>query len=287
MKYYPWSRLWLLNVTLSLLILSPFILASDLTENVIKTDSQSPLAPGERQVFVSTLNGELLAMNPRTGHIKWMLKEEPVLRVPVTVQHGYTFLPDPQDGSLYLLIEGRLKKMPFTIPQLVQASPCKSSDGVLYAGSKKDIWFAINPTTGNKVETLSEATAERVCPASNEKAVFIGRTEYQISMFDAQSRSKRYNATFTDYSSHVLPEDVTYPLQHFSSSSDGRIITVDGSTGRILWDRDFGNPIVAMYLLQGDGLHRLPFTVIGRETLDSLVEVSTLLLFLFNNLSAT
>ena len=75
----------------------------------------------------------------------------------------------------------------------------------LISGSKKDIWFGINPATGNKVETLSEATAERVCPASNEKAVFIGRTEYQISMFDAQSRSKRYNATFTDYSSHVLP----------------------------------------------------------------------------------
>jgi serine/threonine-protein kinase/endoribonuclease IRE1 len=68
-------------------------------------------------------------------------------------------------------------------------------------------------------------------------------------------------------------EDVSYTLQHFSSSSDGRIITVDGTTGKVLWDRNFGNPIVAMYLLEGDGLHRLPFAIIGVETLDSFAQV--------------
>ena len=47
------------------------------------------------------------------------------------------FLPDPKDGTLYALnaeLEG-LKKLPFTIPELVQASPCKSSDGTLYTGN--------------------------------------------------------------------------------------------------------------------------------------------------------
>jgi serine/threonine-protein kinase/endoribonuclease IRE1 len=29
-----------------------------------------------------------------------------------------------------------LKKLPFTIPELVAASPCKSSDGILYTGKK-------------------------------------------------------------------------------------------------------------------------------------------------------
>ena len=46
------------------------------------------------------------------------------------------FLPDPKDGSLYAFgknLEG-LKKLPFTIPELIAASPCKSSDGILYTG---------------------------------------------------------------------------------------------------------------------------------------------------------
>lgn len=29
-----------------------------------------------------------------------------------------------------------LQKLPFTIPELVQASPCRSSDGILYTGKK-------------------------------------------------------------------------------------------------------------------------------------------------------
>ena len=48
-----------------------------------------------------------------------------------------TFLPDPTDGSLYMYssTHSGLKKMPFTIPQLVTASPCKSNaDGILYTG---------------------------------------------------------------------------------------------------------------------------------------------------------
>lgn len=82
------------------------------------------------------------------------------------------FLPDPNDGSLYILggknKEGLmvsravglgasceppgvpwagevtlplplpcsvLQKLPFTIPELVQSSPCRSSDGVLYTGT--------------------------------------------------------------------------------------------------------------------------------------------------------
>lgn len=46
------------------------------------------------------------------------------------------FLPDPRDGSLYLLGNNRepLKKLPFTIPQLVASSPCRSTDGILYTG---------------------------------------------------------------------------------------------------------------------------------------------------------
>ena len=48
------------------------------------------------------------------------------------------FFPNPQDGSLYRYTLGRgrdpLKKLPFTIPQLVANSPCRSSDGIFYLG---------------------------------------------------------------------------------------------------------------------------------------------------------
>lgn len=82
----------------------------------------------------------------------------------------------------------------------------------------------------------------------------------------------RWNVTFTDYSSNVLPEETSYPLLHYSSTSDGRLITVDAPSGDILWQRRFDSPIVAIFVIEKDGLHRLPMTILGKETLDNLLE---------------
>ena len=63
------------------------------------------------------------------------------------------FLPDPKDGSIYMIgasLKDPLKKLPFTIPELVAASPCKSTDGTLYTGKKVDTWFSIDRFTGTK-----------------------------------------------------------------------------------------------------------------------------------------
>ena len=43
--------------------------------------------------------------------------------------------------------------------------------------------------------------------------------------------------------------------------------------GQIVWELDLGLPAVAMYLLQNDGLHKLAFTVLGKETMENLVKV--------------
>jgi hypothetical protein len=62
-------------------------------------------------------------------------------------------------------------------------------------------------------------------------------------------------------------------LQHFTSSADGRILTVDSQSGFVLWQRDFSNVIVNMYLLKSDGMHRLPSKAIGQETFELLAQV--------------
>lgn len=60
------------------------------------------------------------------------------MQVPTNIQDAIIpmFLPDPRDGSLYLVGDSRepLKKLPFSIPTLVASSPCRSSDGILYTG---------------------------------------------------------------------------------------------------------------------------------------------------------
>ncbi|EFO85913.1 CRE-IRE-1 protein [Caenorhabditis remanei] len=223
-------------------------------------------------ILVSTIDGRLRALNSLTGEVKWTLQEEPVLRSPSAVKQGFTFLPNPIDGSLYVLKNSSLKKLPFNIPQLVHASPCKGNDGILYAGSKKDVWFGIDPKTGLKMETLSSASADRICPANQKQTIFLGRTEYRVSMFDEKNRGKTWNATFNDYSAHLLPEVNTWPFKHYASSSHGYILTFDKETGEMKWEADLKQPVVALYLLRDDGLHKLPFEVMGKETMENVAK---------------
>ena len=76
------------------------------------------LFPGS-VMFVSTLDGQFLAVYRDTGRVLWALKQDPVLRMTKDVSKGPIFLPDPRDGSLYTFgrrkNEKDLTKLPFTV----------------------------------------------------------------------------------------------------------------------------------------------------------------------------
>ncbi|XP_046337204.2 serine/threonine-protein kinase/endoribonuclease IRE1-like [Haliotis rufescens] len=232
----------------------------------------NPLTVQDSIIFVSTLSGTFYAVSKNTGNTLWSLQEDPVIKVPFDFASGPSFLPDPKDGSLYAISSGRegIKKLPFTIPELVTASPCKSTEGILYTGNKKDVWIAVDPLTGVKMQTLSTDGTQKTCPSSTDDLLYIGRTEYTILMFDSKTRLKRWNATFMDYSSHVAPDPKDYDMQHLTASSNGLSVTLDSRSGDILWQRKYDSPVVAMYRLHQEGLQKIPFTSFAPETLDHL-----------------
>uniref|UniRef100_A0A4D5RZY9 non-specific serine/threonine protein kinase n=1 Tax=Ixodes scapularis TaxID=6945 RepID=A0A4D5RZY9_IXOSC len=237
------------------------------------------LAVVEPIILVSTLEGTLYAIEKKSGNIRWSRKEEPVLKVPFDLTKRTSFLPDPKDGSLYIYGFGRdtgedaIKKLPFTIPELVAASPCRSNDGVLYTGQKLDVWFAIDFFTGDKLETISFHGSDKVCPVSYEKAIFVGRTEFQIAMYDSKTGEKRWNASFFDYAAQATPEIAEeYELAHFTSSESGRVLTFYKDTGDFLWEHELGSPVVAVYQVGEEGaLRRLPFTPVAHRTLEDIM----------------
>lgn len=162
-------------------------------------------------LLVATIDGSLVCLDHDTGQVKWKLKEEPVVQVPIKLEEGMPlFLPDPTDGSLYVMggsnVEA-LQKLPFTIPQLVSSSPCRSSDGILYTGKKVDTWFSINPKTGSKKSLFDSHGFSSTCPREGPDSVFIGRTEYNIIMMDTSNAEKIWNITFFDYSSYSMDKE--------------------------------------------------------------------------------
>ncbi|KAJ1129588.1 hypothetical protein NDU88_007955 [Pleurodeles waltl] len=228
----------------------------------------------ETLLFVSTLDGSLHAVSKRTGSIKWTLNEDPVLQVPTHVEEP-AFLPDPNDGSLYTLggkkNEG-LTKLPFTIPELVQAAPCRSSDGILYMGKKQDIWYVIDTMTGVKQQTLTPSSAESLCPSTS--LLYLGRTEYTITMYDTKNKELRWNATYFDYAATLPDENTEYKMSHFVSNGDGLVVTVDSESGDVLWIQNYASPVVALYIWQREGLRKVLHTNVAVETLRYLTFMS-------------
>ncbi|XP_065159273.1 serine/threonine-protein kinase/endoribonuclease IRE1 [Atheta coriaria] len=227
-----------------------------------------------RLLLFSTLNGNLYAIDQETGSVKWKIRDRPIITVPKDGVDALNsvFLPDPKDGSLYVITntKERIKKLGFTIPELVTSSPCRSSDGILYTGKKKDTWFMLDPKTGNRQQILGwDILHGPTCPVQTPDAIYIGRTEYSLRMVDSKQSNRRWNVTFYEYAAVPMDKDTAalYDFLHFTSSSTGVVLTLDRRRGSIVWEKNFDSPVIGAYILDPDGLISLPFTSLSNQTL--------------------
>ena len=251
--------------------------------NVDTPGRDCPVSHGDDPtILVSLLDGSLIALNKRTGVTKWRLEDEPIVKSPYDPLKPVlpAFLPDPKDGALYMMGGSReepLKKLPFTIPELVAASPSRSNDGILYSGKKIDTWLSVNTLTGAKQGALSHegclAGEEGMCPVAGPGTMLLGRTEYNIMMFDTRSKGRKWNITYYDYSSNLgaMDEAKDYDLAHFTDSSSGSLISLDKNSGAVQWESQFNSPVVAMYKLVLDSLATIPFTSVSIDTMNNLM----------------
>lgn len=151
---------------------------------------------------------------------------DPAVKAPTYESNVSPYLPDPRDGSLYQLGDmGSLKKLPYTIPQLVASAPCRSSDGILYSGKKKDTWFLIDPKTGKREKVVGfGADSKDSIGWATSRAVYLGRTQYTVLMYDSRTKDKNtkpWNVTFFDYSSHSMAPEVSKEYGQLNDNQSG------------------------------------------------------------------
>ncbi|KAG6445865.1 hypothetical protein O3G_MSEX004164 [Manduca sexta] len=261
---------------------------ASVVDNELKESTELSRALDDRPLLFATLGGGMVAVNPLAGNIIWKLKDEPVVKVPNQDANLMPqFLPDPRHGFLYTYgprgDQQMLKKLPFTIPELVANAPCRSTDGILYTGKKSDTWFMLDPLTGSRehVSGFDKAKIFNNADTCDDKkrGVYVARTEYNILMHDSKNVNHKWNVTFFDYTSHAMGKEMLndYGVIHFTSTSNGRIMSFDRKTGDLVWSHNFETPVVAAYLLDRDGLISVPFNSIGDDTLDHIMEDATTL----------
>ncbi|XP_042207257.1 serine/threonine-protein kinase/endoribonuclease IRE1-like isoform X2 [Homarus americanus] len=251
--------------------------SAHIKEEIVSTQLLAEIDDGT--LLVSTLDGALHAITKSSGVLKWTLRDDPVIMNPTDSSQPPLpqFFPNPQDGSLYRYTLGRsrepLKKLPFTIPQLVANSPCRSSDGIFYLGKKTDSWVGVDSITGEKQLVLGVDNVDRKCPKPSRNTVYFGRTVYNIILYEASSGNK-WNISFSEYATSTSSSIVeNYDLVHYTSTGEGSILTVDKRSGSLLWSLELDSPLVVMYLLGPEGgLLTVPMTTVAPQTLTQFTE---------------
>ncbi|XP_036772837.2 serine/threonine-protein kinase/endoribonuclease IRE2 isoform X2 [Manis pentadactyla] len=220
----------------------------------------------ESLLLVSTLDGSLHALSKQTGDLKWTLKDDPMIQGPMYVTET-AFLSDPADGSLYMLGTQKqqgLMRLPFTIPELVHASPCRSSDGIFYTGQKQDTWFVVDPESGETQVTL---TTE----GPSTPRLYIGRTQYTVTMHDPRAPALHWNTTYHRYSAPPMDGPPGKYMSHLASCGMGLLLTVDPGSGAVLWTQDLGVPVMGVYTWHQDSLRQLPHLTLAWDTVHFLI----------------
>lgn len=170
-----------------------------------------------------------------------------------------------------------LEKLPFTVKELASKSPCRSSDGMIYTSKKSDEWVILNIQNGDKVDVINvdspvcstETPIHSLLPSQNLLHLF--KNEYQISIFNGDSREKIFNLTYIDYSTSTISSipQTSYEFVHLTSSNNGRIATVHMVNGQnlLLWSQQFSSPVISIYKLSENSnfplVHQVPFFTIG------------------------
>ena len=61
---------------------------------------------------------------------------------------------------------------------------------LLQIGRKVDTWLAVDITTGERQQRLTADAAQTSCPSSDASTLFLGRTEFMLTMFDSKTKDK-------------------------------------------------------------------------------------------------
>ena len=60
----------------------------------------------------------------------------------------------------------------------------------LSSGRKLDSWLVIDMASGEIQQTMTTETTRNACPLSDRSTLFLGRTEFTLTMFDSSTRER-------------------------------------------------------------------------------------------------
>ncbi|KAJ7177973.1 hypothetical protein C8R46DRAFT_942898 [Mycena filopes] len=230
--------------------------------------------------FASSSTSQLSTLAPlvRTSHID----HDPDLTDDTAYQE--TYIIEPQSGDIYVMAtpSSPLQRFPFTMSELIDMSPfsfAAADDHRVFVGRKETSLLLVELETGNIKATINSACPwdpfedlrdedeldldeldGSKPPMSKPTEVFIGRTDYHITIHTRPSNRHQIpvqNLSFSTYGPNNQDNVMQAAYKHtkddayIQSLPNGEIISFkakqNSGSDSVLWASKFTNPIVAIF----------------------------------------
>lgn len=189
----------------------------------------------DRQVFVTSLEGKLSAINARTGILNWEFvaakkNVKPMRSAPAT--DGNTVVVGSDDGNLYAVdIDNGNFKWKFTTEKSIFSSPSIVGNAVVF-GSLDGYLYCVNITDGNLIWKKNFSAPIFSSQAVSDSFVYAGSSDGMLRCLDITDGTEKWSfkAQSNFYAASLISGNILY-----IGSLDKKLYALDIHTGNLVW----------------------------------------------------
>jgi len=273
--------LFVVTLTLTALVFATTLLGEAIGDGSLEGPSSVQLrVPDSKRdtILVSTLDGRLYGLDPRTGAVRWNFASgKPLIRTFTTSRPVNEDDPEPEldllpglNGSIYLRRDDNLQ-IAVNVRDLVHGQPFRTNNLVLL-GRKETHVFGLGLATGQLQFAFSSRVESGVSPFGEDQCVpdgissgpdllTISHTQYFVRAVDITT-GVRWNISYSEFQPVPdvdMAELVVNPLLDWEAYADGgklqlvniddRLLLIDRASQGILWQQALSGPVASVYAI--------------------------------------
>lgn len=194
----------------------------------------APLLFG-KQVFVSSLEGKLSAVDTRSGVLKWEFvpvkkNVKPMRSSPAT--DGNTVVVGSDDGNLYAVdIDNGKLKWKFTTAKSIFSSPSIVGNAVVF-GSLDGYYYCVNIADGSLIWKKNFSAPIFSSQAVSDSFVYVGASDGMLRCLDITDGTEKWSfkAQSNFYAAPLISGNILY-----IGSLDKKLFALDVHSGNLVW----------------------------------------------------
>lgn len=195
----------------------------------------------------SNPTGFLVAMNARTGRIKWRFDAMPIESSPLL--RGNKLYVGSWDGNVYAIGARKGKRhWAYQTGNKVNASPAYWK-GRVYVADDSGTLYALNAGSGRHVWSASDATEFfYATPTAAYGRIYVGATDGTMYAYGAKSGNLLWAKPLGTY---IYSSAAVFDRKVYVGTYDGKFYALDAATGDVEWQKDMPSSVHAPPVVMG------------------------------------